>query len=77
MILCGKKNQNVFYSMSTVLGKMKSLKSYLIIITHKMECVFIWSWTLRRKLSDIFHNVCSHKMPMNVHMHRTDEQTGP
>ena len=66
VILCGKKTQNVFYSMSTVLGKMKSLKSYLIIITHKMECVFIWSWTLRRKLSDIFHNVCSHKMPMNV-----------
>ena len=37
-----KNSQNAFYSISTVLGKMKSLKSYLIIITHKTECVCLF-----------------------------------
>lgn len=52
VILCTPPlKKSVLHSMSTISGKKKTLQSYLIVITHKIECGFIWSLALGQPFS--------------------------
>lgn len=46
-----------------------------MIMTYKMEYVFIWSWGLRWNSVTYFKLFVLIKTPGNAHVHHTDEQT--